>query len=276
MTLQQKQSNRIDSTFARLSNEGRSALMPFFTLGDPTLESTVALLLGMEQAGADLIELGIPYSDPLADGPVIEKASARALKNNVTIEDSFHVVREARRAGANIPYVLFTYFNPVLQYGLDPFFTAAAEADINGIIIPDLPIEESEPIRIVADRYGIHLIPLVAPTSEARIARIVEHGRGFIYCVSSLGVTGMRDSFGDEVESFLHAVRKSTSLPIAIGFGISTAAHVQRFAPHCDGVIVGSAVVRQIEAALPLLENPATSAKGVLQICDFVRQLKQD
>ncbi|MBN3527615.1 tryptophan synthase subunit alpha [Paenibacillus apiarius] len=268
------QSNRLDATFSRLREEKKSALMPFFTLGDPSCDVTLELLLRMEAAGADIIELGIPYSDPLADGPIIERASARALTNGVTLADGFRIAKLARERGAQIPYVLFTYYNPVMQLGVEKFFQAAAEAQLSGVIIPDLPYEESELVRIAGDKYGIHLVPLVAPTSSERIGRITEQGRGFIYCVSSLGVTGVRESFDDQVETFVKQVRSTTNLPIAIGFGISKPEHVRRFSSFCDGVIVGSAIVRRIEESLPLLTNPETAAEGILQICNFVRQLK--
>ena len=266
--------NRIDTTFASLRERGETAMIPFITVGDPSKEITLELLLELEKAGADLIELGIPYSDPLADGPVIERASGRALKHQITVEDGMKLAKQARLAGAQIPYVLFTYFNPVLQYGLERFFEAMAAHEVSGVIIPDLPIEESDPIRVIADRHGTHLVPLVAPTSKERVAKIVEQGRGFIYCVSTLGVTGMRDSFDERVDRFLDEVRGSTALPIAVGFGISKPEHVERFRPHCDGVIVGSAIVRKVEECIPLLQDPSTAQDGVLQICEFVRLLK--
>ncbi|MCR8842952.1 tryptophan synthase subunit alpha [Paenibacillus sp. SC116] len=266
--------NRMDAAFEKLKSEGKSALIPFITVGDPHIDITLELLLGMEQSGADIIELGVPYSDPLADGPVIERASARALQNHITIRDSLQVAKKAREHGASIPYVLFTYYNPVLQYGAEKLFKEMVDSEISGIIIPDLPLEESAPIREIADRYSIHLVPLVAPTSKERVKQIAHHGRGFIYCVSSLGVTGVRSSFAANIEDFLHEVRTASDLPIAIGFGISNAEHVRRFSSHCDGVVVGSAIVRQIEEALPLLQSPQTVQDGVLQICKFVRELK--
>lgn len=266
--------NRIDHIFATIREQDGTAMIPFITVGDPSKDVTLQLLIALEKAGADLIELGIPYSDPLADGPVIERASARALKHKITIDDGLELAQQARQAGAQIPYVLFTYYNPVLQYGLERFFQALESHDVSGVIIPDLPVEESEPVRTIADQYGVHLVPLVAPTSKERIAKIVEHGRGFIYCVSTLGVTGMRDSFDDSVDRFLEEVRTSTSLPIAVGFGISQAEHVERFRPYCDGVIVGSAIVRKVEENIPLLQDPASAEEGVLQISQFVRQLK--
>lgn len=272
MTIQTR--NRIDEAFANLKSNDQQALMPFITVGDPSIDVTIRLLLGMEQAGANVIELGIPYSDPLADGPVIERASGRALAGGTTIEHGIEAARRARAQGASIPYVLFTYYNPVLQYGIERLFETLVQADISGIIIPDLPIEENENVLRIADQFGVHLIPLVAPTSKERVRRILSTGRGFIYCVSSLGVTGTRTSFGNEVNAFLDEVRAASSLPTVVGFGIANAEHVRQFAPHCDGVVVGSAIVKQVEAALPLLQNSDTIDEGVLQICEFVRQLK--
>ncbi|BFH13324.1 tryptophan synthase subunit alpha [Paenibacillus melissococcoides] len=266
--------NRLDDMFARCRAEGKAALMPFITLGDPDCGTTLKLLLRLEETGADVIELGVPYSDPLADGPVIQRAAERALRGGVTLEDSFRVARQAREQGASIPYVLFTYYNPVMQYGIERFFRTAAETGFSGAIIPDLPYEESGPVRTAADACGIHLVPLVAPTSEERISRITAQGRGFIYCVSSLGVTGVRDSFDQEVERFIRQVKATTPLPVCVGFGISTPTHVKQFSAYCDGVIVGSAIVRKIEEAQPLLSDEATFEDGILQICDFVRQLR--
>lgn len=266
--------NRLDHLFTRYRAEGKAALMPFIPLGDPDCGTTLKLLLRLEEAGADVIELGMPYSDPLADGPIIQRSAERALRGGVTLKDSFRVARQAREEGARIPYVLFTYYNPVLQYGVERFFRTAADAGFSGVIIPDLPYEESRPVRETADACGIHLVPLVAPISEERISRITAEGRGFIYCVSSLGVTGVRDSFDHEVERFIRQVKATTPLLVCVGFGISTPDHVKQFSTYCDGVIVGSAIVRKIEEVQPLLSDEATMEEGILQICDFVRQLR--
>jgi len=266
--------NRIDAAFEKLRAEGGTALVPFLTIGDPDIPTSVDIIVKLAEAGADMIELGVPYSDPLADGPVIQRASERALRSRITIVDCIQVAEDARKAGADIPFILFTYYNPVLQYGLSRFFELVQEKGISGLIIPDLPIEEDEEVRGMAEAAGIHLIPLVAPTSHDRITRIASKARGFVYCVSSLGVTGMRSDFHEGIDEFLRTVREAASVPIAVGFGISSREQVQRFAGKSDGVIVGSAIVRQIEDAIPLLSDPAAREQGLERIAAFVRSLK--
>ncbi|AGA57971.1 Tryptophan synthase alpha chain [Thermobacillus xylanilyticus] len=266
--------NRIDATFERLRREGKSALIPFLTIGDPDLAASAELIAACAAAGADMIELGVPYSDPLADGPVIQRASERALQNRVTLEDVVRTAAEARRLGADIPYILFSYYNPVLQYGLDRFFKLLEEHDISGLIVPDLPLEEDGELRDRAEAAGIHLIPLVAPTSHERIARITARARGFVYCVSSLGVTGMRSEFHASIDDFLASVRSASPVPICVGFGISNREQVLRFEGKTDGVIVGSAIVRKIEEALPLLGDSGKRAEGVRQVEQFIRSLR--
>lgn len=266
--------NRIDTTFGKLRREGKSALIPFLTIGDPDLSVSAELIAACARAGADMIELGVPYSDPLADGPVIQRASERALKSRVTLEDVVRTAVEARGLGADIPYILFSYYNPVLQYGLDRFFDLLKGHDISGLIVPDLPLEEDGELRARAEAADIHLIPLVAPTSHERIARIVARARGFVYCVSSLGVTGMRSEFHSSIDEFLAAVRSASPVPICVGFGISNREHVRRFEGKTDGVIVGSAIVRKIEEALPLLRDSRTRADGVRQVEEFIRSLR--
>lgn len=266
--------NLIDETFHKLKTENRTALIPFITAGDPSLAATVDLILELERAGADMIELGVPYSDPLADGPVIQQASERALRQGVTLEACVEAAVRARAAGAALPFILFTYFNPVLQYGLERFFTLLHEKGISGLIIPDLPIEEDSEAREMAAEAGVHLIPLVAPTSRERVQRIASSAQGFVYCVSSLGVTGVRSEFHAGIESFLDSVREATPLPIAVGFGISNREQVERMSAHADGVIVGSAIVRQIEEALPLLSEESTYRQGIEQVGQFVATLR--
>jgi tryptophan synthase alpha chain len=267
--------NRIDQTFAQLKEKKETALIPFMTVGDPTLDVSIKLIQAFEEAGANMIELGVPYSDPLADGPVIQRASERALAHDVSILDVIQLAGRARQSGVQMPFILFTYYNPVLQVGFDEFFKLIAENDISGLIIPDLPIEEDDELRAHASTHNIHLIPLVAPTSEQRVKTIAAKGSGFIYCVSSLGVTGERAQFATGLNAFLETVKTSSNLPIAIGFGVSTPEHVRTFSAVCDGVVVGSAIVRTIEEALPLLKNEATVKQGVAQVQAFVRQLKQ-
>ena len=266
--------NRIDATFERLRREGKSALAPFLTVGDPDLAASAELIAACAAAGADMIELGVPYSDPLADGPVIQRASERALLGRVTLEDVVRTAAEARGLGADIPYILFTYYNPVLQYGLDRLFDLLKEHDISGLIVPDLPLEEDGELRARAEEADIHLIPLVAPTSHERITRIVARARGFVYCVSSLGVTGMRSEFHSSIDEFLAAVRSASPVPICVGFGISNREQVLRFEGKTDGVVVGSAVVRKIEEALPLLRDPGKRAEGVKLVEEFIRSLR--
>lgn len=267
--------NGIDAAFARLKESGGTALIPFLTIGDPDLDTSVALIRELERSGADMIELGVPYSDPLADGPVIQRASERALSGRLTtIVDVIGVARRARESGVKLPFILFTYYNPVLQLGFGRFFDLVKANDISGLIIPDLPIEEDEEIRALAEEHNVHLIPLVAPTSQKRVESISSKARGFVYCVSSLGVTGERTQFASNIDSFLDTVRGAASVPIAVGFGISSREQVQRFEGKCDGVIVGSAIVRQIEEQLELLRDPSTREEGVRRIGAFVRELK--
>lgn len=268
--------NLIDQTFARLKKENGTALIPFLTIGDPDLDTSVEIIAELEAAGADIVELGVPYSDPLADGPVIQRASQRALKHQVNIASCMEAAVKARAAGVKLPFILFTYYNPVLQFGLDRFFEEVRKHDISGLIIPDLPVEESAEVTKRAEEADIHVIPLVAPTSKDRIKSISESAKGFVYCVSSLGVTGERSSFFDGVEDFIAQVKEFTDVPAAVGFGISNGEQAAKFARICDGVVVGSAIVRQIEEAIPLLQNPETRQEGLLQIREFVAQLKVD
>ncbi|MBB6735743.1 tryptophan synthase subunit alpha [Cohnella zeiphila] len=268
--------NAIDTVFAELKAKGETALIPFLTMGDPDLAASVELVRAAEAAGAHMIELGVPYSDPLADGPVIQRASERALKNRISLTDCMQVATEARKLGVKMPFILFTYFNPALQLGLEQFFSLLQEHGFSGVIIPDLPLEEDGEVRAVAERTGIHLIPLVAPTSDARVERIASQARGFVYCVSSLGVTGVRSDFHAGIDAFLATVRKASPVPICIGFGISSREQAERFARQCDGVIVGSAIVRKVEEVLPqLTEEGAESRKaGIDAVQSFIAGLK--
>lgn len=266
--------NLIDERFASLKEQGQTALMPFISVGDPDLATSVDIILELEKAGADMVELGVPYSDPLADGPVIQRSSLRALQHRVTIVDCIRIARQCRDRGSKLPFIIFTYYNPVLQLGLERFFELLRENDVSGIIIPDLPLEENGQVLELSRQYNIHLIPLVAPTSNDRIERITSQAAGFIYCVSSLGVTGTRSQFFEGIDSFLDTVKRSTEVPIAIGFGISSREQVDNFSKKCDGVVVGSAIVRKIEETLPLLSQEETKSAGLLQIREFVRQLK--
>jgi tryptophan synthase alpha chain len=268
--------NRIDHTFANLKIASQAALIPFLTIGDPDAATSVRIIHELEAAGADIIELGVPYSDPLADGPVIQESSQRALVNKITILDCIKVARTCRDEGSQLPFIIFTYYNPVLQVGLEKFFSILNENEISGIIIPDLPVEENLEVLALSKQYNIHLIPLVAPTSNDRITKIVKSAAGFIYCVSSLGVTGTRAQFHTGINEFIELVKKSTKLPVVVGFGISSGEQVSRFSQICDGVVVGSALVRKIAECIPQLKSANETDKklGLLQIREFVRELK--
>jgi len=262
--------NRIDQLFA---DRSRKRFIPFLTVGDPTIEATFQLVHALVEAGSDIIELGIPYSDPLADGPTIQKASLRALKNRVTIQDAMQLVRRLRESRLKAGLVLFSYVNPVMQYGVERFFADLAEAGGDGAVIPDLPVEENGPAVAAARKHGLHVISLVAPTSDARIKMIGEQAEGFLYCVSSLGVTGARSELRADLAAFLERVKANTKAPTAVGFGISTPEQVRSLAPHTDAVIVGSAIVREIEKLEDELKDPARIGHAVAKIKNFVQEL---
>ncbi|MGE5329351.1 MAG: tryptophan synthase subunit alpha [Deltaproteobacteria bacterium] len=238
--------NRIDDKFKTLNEKGKKALITFVTAGDPSLEATIELIEAMENAGADIIELGVPFSDPLAEGPVIQAASERALKNGMKIEDVFAVVSRAREK-TEIPLILLIYFNCIFKYGLDDFFKKCEETGVDGVIVPDLPFEEKEEINSTAQEFGINVITLIAPTSKERMKRIAKDAKGFVYCVSSLGVTGVREEFHKNLAEFVKEIHSYTDIPRAVGFGISTPEQVRSIKEFSEGVIVGSAIVKKIE-----------------------------
>ena len=223
--------------------ENGKAFIPFITCGDPDLETTGKIVRAAVQNGADLIELGIPFSDPTAEGPVIQEANLRALKNGITTDDIFAFVKELR-SDVKIPLVFMTYANVVFSYGTDRFFKNCADAGIDGIILPDVPFEEKEDFAPVAQQYGVDLISMIAPTSENRIAMIAKEAKGFLYIVSSLGVTGTRTSITTDLNSIVDIVRKNSDIPCAIGFGISTPEQAAKMAGISDGAIVGSAIIK--------------------------------
>jgi len=246
------------------SHPERMHFIPFITAGDPNEETTVALAFALEELGAQALEIGIPYSDPLADGPVIQRASARALTRGMTLRKAFRLVRRLREEGLQIPIILFTYYNLLLQLGENELSQMLSTGDIDGLLVPDLPFEESEALGALCRSQGLPLIYLVSPTtSPARLARIGQAAKGFLYCVSSLGVTGMRETFHPEIIAFLKAVRHSASCPIAVGFGISTSAQVEALSGLADGFIVGSAIVNEVEERLPLLEQDDTRSEAI-------------
>ena len=223
------------------------AFIPFITCGDPDLDTTEKAVLEAVQNGADLVELGIPFSDPTAEGPVIQEASLRALTGGVTTDQIFEMVRSLR-SQTDVPLVFMTYANVVFSYGSRRFFTKCAEIGIDGLILPDLPFEEKDEFLPLTYSYGVDLISLIAPTSAERIAMIAKEAEGFIYLVSSLGVTGMRSEITTDLDSIVKVIREVTDTPVAIGFGISTPEMAAKMAAKADGAIVGSAIVKLIAA----------------------------
>ncbi|WP_026510520.1 MULTISPECIES: tryptophan synthase subunit alpha [unclassified Butyrivibrio] len=224
----------------------KKAFIPFITCGDPDLNTTRKIIGELVKNGADLIELGIPFSDPTAEGPVIQGANIRALKNGITTDDIFEMVKEVRK-DVTIPMVFMTYANVIFSYGMDRFFEKCKEIGMDGVILPDVPYEEKEEFEVTASQYGIDFISMVAPTSEERIATIAKDAKGFIYIVSSLGVTGTRTKINSNVKGLVEKIRKATDVPCAVGFGISTPEQASEMASISDGAIVGSAIVRIIE-----------------------------
>ncbi len=226
--------------------ENKKAFIPFITCGDPDLETTAKIVRAAVENGADLIELGIPFSDPTAEGPVIQGANIRALKGGVTTDKVFSLVKELR-TDVTVPMVFMTYANVVFSYGAEKFISACKDIGINGLILPDLPYEEKDEFLPICKKYGVALISLIAPTSENRIAMIAKEAEGFIYLVSSLGVTGMRTEINTDLKSIVDVIRQNTFVPCAIGFGISTPEQAKAMADLSDGAIVGSAIIKIIE-----------------------------
>ncbi len=241
------------------------AFIPFITCGDPDLETTAALVREMAANGADLIELGIPFSDPTAEGPVIQEANIRALSAGTTTDKIFALVEGLRR-DVTVPMVFMTYANVVYSYGAERFISTCRRIGIDGLILPDLPYEEKEEFLPLCQQYDVDLISLIAPTSADRIAMIAKEAQGFIYIVSSLGVTGVRSKITTDISKLVEVVRANTDIPCAVGFGISTPEQASQMARCADGVIVGSAIVRKIAE----LGKAAPTAVG-----EYVKQMKQ-
>ena len=257
------------SNIAKAFANGK-AFIPFVTCGDPDLETTAKVVRAMAEAGADLIELGIPFSDPTAEGPVIQSANVRALAAGTTTDKIFDLVRDLRK-DVTVPMVFMTYANVVFSYGSEKFISTCAEIGIDGLILPDIPYEEKEEFDPLCKQYGLDLISLVAPTSEARIARVASEASGFVYVVSSLGVTGVRSEITTDIGSMVALIRANTKLPCAVGFGISTPEQAANMAALSDGAIVGSAIVKLIAQhgrdAVPYVAEYVKSMK------DAVRQV---
>ena len=258
--------SRIRDAFAELKRSGRGGFIPFITAGDPDLATTELLLIELAAAGADIIELGVPFSDPVADGEVIQRASERALRNGVTLRDSLACVARARER-IDVPIVLFSYFNPLLQFGTDRLVNEAKRAGIDAVLVTDLIPEEAQSWAETLYQHDLDPIFLVAPTtSDKRLARIAQQAGGFIYAVSRAGVTGVRDEITRDAETLVQRVRSVSDLPVAVGFGISTAEQVRAVWRFADAAVVGSAIVREIE-------NVANSPDLVRRIGEFARSL---
>jgi tryptophan synthase alpha chain len=258
--------SRIDDTFTELKRSGRGGLIPFITAGDPDLKTTELLLIELAKAGADIIEVGVPFSDPVADGKVIQRASERALKKGVTLSDTLLCISHAKKR-INVPIVLFSYLNPLLKFGKDRLAETAKRAGIDAVLITDLIPEEAERWTAAFHDHGIDLIFLVAPTtSNERLTRIAQEANGFIYAVSRAGVTGARNEMPRDAEALVKRVRTVSDLPVAVGFGISTAEQIRQVWRFADAAVIGSAIVSEIEKL-------AGSPDLLLRVGEFARSL---
>jgi len=259
--------SRITSVF---SQPGHKALIPYVTVGYPSIEATLEVVPLLAECGCDIVELGIPFSDPLADGVTIQKASFKALQNGITLQICLEVARQLSQK-VNIPLVVMTYYNPVFNYGLEKFCSSCSKSGIDGLIIPDLPPDEGSGLEAISQRRGLDFIYLLPPTStEERIRLVTERSRGFTYLVSVTGVTGTRDSLPAELEAFVTRVRKVATQPLCVGFGISTPEQAQRVARIADGVIVGSRLIQLMEAEANFISPVSNFTKGLRQALDEV------
>ncbi len=252
--------SRIENAF-----KNGKAFISFLTGGDPDLETSEKLIYAMDKAGADLIEIGVPFSDPIAEGPVIQEANERALAAGCTTDKLFDMVARVRK-NTQIPLVYLTYINPIFTYGTEKFMKKCKECGIDGLIIPDLPYEEKEEIADICKEYGVDMISLIAPTSHERITMIAREAQGFVYCVSSLGVTGVRTEIKTDVSEMVDLVKKATDVPCAVGFGIAAPEQAENMAKVADGAIVGSAIVKIIA------EHGRNSEQPVF---DYVKSMKE-
>ena len=258
--------SRIDETFAELKRENRRGFIPFITAGDPDLPTTRDLIIELAHAGATVIELGVPFTDPMADGPVIQRASERALRHGFGLAKVLEVVSEARKQ-TDVPIILFSYFNPLLQFGIDKLAREAKAAGVDGILVTDLVPEEAGEFAATLGAHDLDMIYLVAPTStDERLQMIAKRASGFIYAVSRAGITGARAEMSAEAEKLVRRVRKFSDLPVAVGFGISKPEHVADVWRYADAAVVGSAIVSEIEQA-------QSAADAVARVGRFARQL---
>ncbi|MGN6755138.1 MAG: tryptophan synthase subunit alpha, partial [Thermomicrobiales bacterium] len=253
-----------------LKREGRTALMPYLTVGFPDVATTLAGVPALIRGGADLIELGMAFSDPLADGVTVQRANQRALAGGVHTDTVLDVTRQLRTQGVEAPLIAMGYFNPIMQYGVERFVAEGAAAGLDGLIIPDLPPEESDEVVAICRQHGRDLIMLLAPTSpDARIADVARRATGFIYCSSLTGITGQRESLQTGLADYLARIRRQTDLPLAVGFGISKPEHVAQVGQVAEGAIVGSALINCLEA---VADRPLAERAAALEA--FVRDLR--
>jgi tryptophan synthase alpha chain len=255
--------SRIGETFARLKSEGKTALMPYHTAGYPTLEASKQIIKALVEAGADMVEIGVAFSDPIADGASVQATSQVAIDNGTRLPHCIQLVRDLRAEGVTVPFLLMGYYNPILKYGIEKYVADCAEAGVDGFIVPDLPSEESDRLLQECTRHGRDLIFMVAPTStDQRLSIAAERGSGFLYCVSVKGVTGARETMSETLGDYIEHIRSHTDLPLAIGFGISKPEHVKQVGEIADGAIVGAALINAINA-VPDNEKPAAAARFV-------------
>jgi len=258
--------SRISEAFGKLTKDGKKGFIPFITAGDPDLQTTKALIIELAHAGATLIELGIPFSDPMADGPVIQRASERALRHGFGIDDVLQVVSDARTE-TDVPIILFSYFNPLLQFGIERLGREAKGTGVDGVLVTDLVPEEAGEFASVLRASDLDMIFLVAPTStDERLQMVADRASGFIYAVSRAGVTGTRDEMSAEAEKLVERVRRFSDLPVAVGFGISTTDHVRDVWRYADAAVVGSAIVK-------VVEESSSGSVAVSNVGQVVRQL---
>ena len=267
--------NRITDKFKELKTANQGGFIPFIVAGDPDLPTTKKLILELARQGASVVELGVSFSDPVADGVTIQASAERALRRNVNVGEILQLVAEIRRENCQVPIILFSYYNPILQFGLVKFAEKASEAGVDGVLITDLVPEEAEEFRTILVAKDLALIMLAAPTSsDERLRKICEKASGFVYAVSRAGVTGARDALSSEAENLVARLRKYTDLPVAVGFGISTAAQVAETWKYADAAVVGSAIVSEIIKLAP--DPDLVSANFVEKIGQFVNNLLPD
>jgi tryptophan synthase alpha chain len=250
--------------------EGKPTFIPFIMGGYPTYQDSIDIALTLQKGGAHILEIGFPYSDPLADGPIIQNAAEKALNEGMSFSKGIALIQDMRKAGVTIPLIIFCYYNPILQYGLERFVEKALEVGANGVLVPDLPHEEANQLSAICREKEFAFISLVAPTSKQRVQEIASQSEGFVYCISSLGVTGVRDSFSTDIEPFLLEVKQHAKVPLAVGFGVSKKEHVQFLEDKVDGIIIGSAIIRNISDHIELYRTEETKKEALNALKVFV------